>query len=367
MNPAPTLQHTLGHLDCPACKLREAQRLSEAAFGQLPFKSAAPAWLDEHSLDIKQHTLTGYNYHIRALSNFFSELPLNQIHSGHFESYIDEREKDASGSTLRHEFNVLSQILNRGHLWKGSKLETEYALIRKRRLKLKPSPSGEVLSADTKERLIAVASSHPRWKVALWGTVLTLTTTADMGEITHLHLGDIDPFKRTMRIREGLKNLHRDRIVTLNNSAWAAVELILGRYYKLCQRLNVEADPEHYILPGRLRAGRYDLWKPMGSWRKAWDALRIKAELPRIRKKALRRQPITELLEDKEISEQVVLELAGHVTKGMQNRYSEIRLEPKRKAVEKLEIPLFLALVENVEKPESIGPITRETKAEQKT
>ena len=339
------VQHTLFHLDCPACDARRQPRLSEAEFGLLPFKLAWRAWLDEHSLSISENTLRGYRYHIRHLEPFFGELPLNRIHSGHYESYIDLREKTCNGSTLRHELNAVNQMLDRAHLWKGSKLESEYALIQKRRLKLAPRRRGEVLEPDAKDRLIHVAKANPRWLLALCGTVLTLTTTADMGELVHLHLGDIDLGRRTMRIREGLKNEKRERTITLNDSAFAAIKLILKRYYRIVRNLGVAEDPEHYIFPGRKRAGNYDPWRPLGSWRRAWDRLREAAGMPHIRKKALRRQPITELLEDKEVSDQTVLELAGHVTKEMQNLYSEIRLEPKRKATAKLEIPLFLKMV----------------------
>jgi len=349
------LQHTLNHLDCPACDARRNQRMSEHEFGLLPLRLAWRVWLDERSLEITQKTLDGYHYHIRHLEIFFAEIPLDKIHSGHYESYIDERGKTCNASCMRHELNTLNQILDRGHLWKGSKLQSEYGLIQSRRLKLPPPRSGEVLDPDAKERLIAVAATNPRWLVALCGTVLTLTTTADAGEIVHLHLNDVDLGQRTIRIREGLKNVHRDRVITLNDTAFAAIKLILKRYYRICRNAGMEENPEHYIFPGRERAGTYDPWKPLGSWRRAWENLREKAGMPKIRKKALRRQPITELLEDNAVSDQTVLELAGHVTKGMQNLYSEVRLAPKRAATSKLEIPLFLDLIDKVKEPEPMA------------
>jgi integrase len=74
----------------------------------------------------------------------------------------------------------------------------------------------------------------------------------------------------------------------------------------------------------------------MKSWRSAWRSLTKAAGLKGLRFHDLRHQAITELLESG-LSDQTVMEIAGHVSKEMLAHYSHIRLQAKRQAVEKLE------------------------------
>jgi len=50
----------------------------------------------------------------------------------------------------------------------------------------------------------------------------------------------------------------------------------------------------------------------------------------------LRHHAITGLLEDESVSERTVIELAGHVSRAMLERYSHIRMRTKREAVDAL-------------------------------
>ncbi len=66
----------------------------------------------------------------------------------------------------------------------------------------------------------------------------------------------------------------------------------------------------------------------------AWLALRSAAQLPDFRMYDLRHHAITALLENPEVSEETVEDIAGHVSRRMKKRYSHIRMEHKRAAVE---------------------------------
>jgi len=72
-----------------------------------------------------------------------------------------------------------------------------------------------------------------------------------------------------------------------------------------------------------------------GSWKKAWRKLTEKAGLSGLRFHDLRHHSITELAESG-ASEQTIKALAGHVSQRMLDRYSHIRLEAKRTALEAL-------------------------------
>ncbi|HEX5735718.1 MAG TPA: tyrosine-type recombinase/integrase [Blastocatellia bacterium] len=71
----------------------------------------------------------------------------------------------------------------------------------------------------------------------------------------------------------------------------------------------------------------------MSSWRTAWRKLTKKAGLPGLRFHDLRHTAITELAESG-ASEQIIMAIAGHVSRSMLERYSHVRLEAKREALE---------------------------------
>src|SRR6185312_12431401 len=66
----------------------------------------------------------------------------------------------------------------------------------------------------------------------------------------------------------------------------------------------------------------------------SWTALRRAAGLPGFRMYDLRHHAITALLENPDVSEQTVEDIAGHVNPKMKKRYSHIRMEYKRAAVD---------------------------------
>lgn len=326
--------HTLGHIECSVCERNRVTILSPRLFGMLRFREAAPIWLQDHRDRIQPKTFADYEFYLHGLERFFAELPLREIHIGHIRSYQQERLRFAGPSCVNHEISTLKQILERAGLW--ADIGRFY-----RPLKLGKARAGCVLDRDEENCLFAAAASNPRWKIAYWCSLLTATTTCGPGEISHLHLDDITfGEKPSVRIRDGLKNVHRDRIIALNGTAVWALAQIIKRYYRICRRLAIAPSGDHYILPGRSRHSGFDPWKPMRSWRRAWEGLRKEAGLPNLRMYDLRHQAITKLLEDADVSDQTVEEIAGHVSERMKKRYSHIRLQPKRDAVSKLEVVL---------------------------
>jgi len=181
--------------------------------------------------------------------------------------------------------------------------------------------------------LFRYAASNPRWKLAFWCSLLTANTTAGPGEIRHLRLRDVQLDPPTIHITEGVKNEYRVRMIPLNDPAAWALKQLLKRAKELGS-----SEPDHYLLPHRARNGDrgFDPRRPISSWRGSWDKLRIAAGLPQLRLYDLRHHAITRLLEDEDVSERTVIEIAGHVSRAMLERYSHIRMRTKREAVEAL-------------------------------
>ena len=299
------------------------------------FPDAAEFWLGCHERHIRTGTIRDYKQCIRSLRPFFENFRLRDINIEHFESYqklrtVGEGWKRAAGpSRINHELNTLSQILARAGLW--SQIAPQYKALRLPRPKV-----GCALSPEDEERLFRIAASRPRWKVAYFCSILTANTTAGPGEIRHLRLCDIDPSAKPepmIHVVEGAKNEYRVRPIPLNEAATLAVTQLLERARKLgaCQ-------PDHYLLPHRARNGAqgFDPTRPMYDWRGAWEKLRTAAGMPHLRMYDLRHHAITRMLEDENVSERTVIEIAGHVSRQMLERYSHIRTKSKADAVRSL-------------------------------
>ena len=84
-----------------------------------------------------------------------------------------------------------------------------------------------------------------------------------------------------------------------------------------------------------MRMSSLDPTQPLSSWKKAWRTLTTKAGLPGLRFHDLRHHLITELCESG-ASQQTMKSMAGHVSQRMLDRYSHIRLDAKRQALEAL-------------------------------
>lgn len=328
---SPEGAHTKGHLDCPVCDAAKDVMISPSELGRLRFCEAAPLWLQSKTGQVAPRTLSDYGYWINYLGKFFNELPLGKIHPGHLEHYQKERVLVAGPVCINHEIGVLCQILKRSGLW--AEIEPHY-----RPLKIPKSTRGHALEQHEEEKLFRIASTRPRWKVAYCCMLITANTTAGPGEIRQLRMRDVilGAEYPHIRIVEGTKNQHRVRDLPLNEAAlWAAQEL-----FKRAKEMGA-IEPQHYLLPHRAHKGykggkEPDPNIPAGSWRRAWENLRAAAGMDSTRLYDLRHHAITRLLEDENVSERTVIEIAGHVSKQMLNRYSHIRMRTKKEAVDAL-------------------------------
>lgn len=327
-----TGEHTAGHVNCPVCEWSRVRMIDPRLLSTLKFRDAAPLWLEGHRAHIAAGTIRDYEQCIRSLVFFFADLLLDAVHIGHFEQYQKMRAlgdgwpRPAGPSRINHELNTLSQILNRAGLW--APLAPHY-----KPLPLPRSKVGCALAAEDESRLFRVAASNSRWSVAYWCSLLTANTTAGPAEIRHLRLRDVQLDPACINIQEGVKNEYRQRMLPLNEPAAWALRQLLKRAKEIGS-----TEPEHYLIPHRAHNGGrgFDPLRPISSWRGSWDRLRTEANLPHLRMYDLRHHAITRLLEDEDVSERTVIELAGHVSRAMLERYSHIRMRTKREAVDAL-------------------------------
>jgi len=294
-------------------------------------------WLDSRkNISDREHsTRFMYECYIKALTKFFGGMRLEECADiGPIAAYQKERSsglipglRRAGASLVNHELNTLQQILTRAGLW--SKVRDWYE-----QLPAKPSTRGRALSEEEERRLFRVAKERGRWLVAYCCALISVNSTADPGEIRHLKLQDVELDRRMFHIREGLKTGFRARTIPMStDSHWAFTTLLQRALEK------GSIYPHHYLLPRLKRGtgGGYDPITPQGDWRTAWENLREAAGLPGLRLKDLRHHSITKMLENPNISERTVIEMAGHVSNKMLDTYSHQRVEAKVRAVEVLD------------------------------
>jgi integrase len=183
---------------------------------------------------------------------------------------------------------------------------------------------------------------RPEWETAYLAAILCLNTTARGCELKGLQWSDVDLFARTLTIRRS-KTAAGERVVPLTDVAASA----LGRLHRRAEFFG-PVEPSHYVFAAFVPKFTFSGKKVIGynvtefeptthikSWRSAWRTLTKKAGLPGFRFHDLRHCAITQLAESS-TSDSTIMAIAGYVSRRMLERYSHVRMEAKRKAMEAL-------------------------------
>lgn len=291
------------------------------ALTQLPFVSACEAWLESRRPYISAKTYNEYKLNIRTLGAFFGELRLQEIDADLVRAYQRARRLKCGPHAINHECGVLNQIRKRI----GLPLEDYQPLP------LPKEERGRALSDGERERLLRVAQSNPNWEAAYLAAGISVNTTTGPKETATLRLKDIDLERRVIRVQPGgAKNVHRVRTIPLNAEALRYMKLAIAR----AKRLGA-VDPEHYLFPFNVRPNaKCDPTRHQTTFKTAWKKLKDAARIQNFRMYDLRHHAITALLENPDVSEETAEDIAGHVSRRMKKRYSHIRIEYRRAAVE---------------------------------
>lgn len=348
-------QHTLGHLDCPACERARSMTLSRIS-PSLPFREASAIWIESRSFRatpgaisakyIRENTERSYRQYIASLNLFFGEIPLNQIHAGHFVEYQRRRVNGdppfirkirpnynvepgpcpASPRKANYELSLLKNIIKKARL-SLEDIEDEYEefLV----------DESEVILALTQEerrRWLDVSSLKPEWNIVHWYSQLAFETSMGTNEMRSLRLGDVNMNHQTVTVPpHGSKNRYRSRTIPLisGEACWACEQLILR-----AKDLGASS-PLHYLFPFRRMPHPYEPGRPMSSSgiRKPWDEVRAKSGLKSFTPYHTRHTALTHWAEGGMRIEEMMA-LAGHVSMKMTRHYARIGEGALRRAAE---------------------------------
>lgn len=301
-----------------------------------PVSAVAEAYLDDYKL--KHRSGTFAEYAIGHVVRHLGKLLLVDVGSDTVKEYQIARLKEqASPKTINEETGFLLRVLGeRGDVIRA-------ALRRERNLKLRVRPTaGKAYSERQKAKLLAAAvpeSGNPtqaKSRSPYIRPALQLAFNAGLrdAEIRNLTWAQIDLEKRILTVGRSKTAAGEGRTIPLNNSLFSA---LVDHSCWYTNRFG-SVDPQWYVFPGRVGTPSKGEERPLNptqpvrSLKTAWKKVKSRAGVDG-RFHDARHTLITELAESG-AGDQTIMDIAGHVSRQMLSRYSHIRMEAKRKALE---------------------------------
>ena len=197
-------------------------------------------------------------------------------------------------------------------------------------MKLAPPPSpGRACTADEKARMLAEAAKL-RSKNMYPALVVDLNCGLRDKELRELRWRQIDlVHKKALTVGKSKTAAGTGRVIPLNDAVLIALESHAAWYI----RRFGECKPEWYVFPAG-KGQPNDPTSPVTTLKTAWTKVRDNAKVVG-RWHDNRRTLVTELAESG-AGDEVIMSIAGHVSRAMLSRYSHVRMEAKRRALDEI-------------------------------
>ncbi len=231
---------------------------------------------------------------------------------------------NAGPKTINDEVLLLLRLCgDQGDLIRA-KLRREKAM----KLALPPSP-GRAYTADEKARMLAEAAKL-RSKNIYPALVVDLNCGLRDKELRELRWQQVDlVHKKQLTVGKSKTAAGTGRVIPLNASAVVALEAHAAWFV----RRFGQCRPEWYVFPAG-KGQPNDPTSPVTTLRTAWTKVREKAKVVG-RWHDNRHTLVTELAESG-AGDEVIMSIAGHVSRAMLSRYSHVRMEAKRRALDEI-------------------------------
>jgi len=344
-------RQSLGTRDWREAQAKEKELIGQAMEGRLtqtatslarqPFGHAADDYVVGRRLELAPASQAKEKQLLVQLRAYFQQVPLKSIAAKQIIEYRAWRAEQGVGpATLNSELGILRRIMKRARIW--ARVADDIRPLRE------PLTIGKALTEEEQQRLLQTAVIRPQWETAYLATILCLNTTARGCELKGLQWSDVDLFAKTLTIRKS-KTAAGERVVPLTDVSASA----LARLRRRAEAFG-PVEQSHYVFAAvapkfdfrsnskrnTLAEGNvigFDPTRCQKSWRSAWRTLTRKAGLPGFRFHDLRHCAITQLAENG-ASDSTIMAMAGHVSRRMLERYSHVRMEAKRRAMEALAV-----------------------------
>jgi integrase len=289
--------------------------------------TASEDWLKSRT-GIAPATERSYRLAISQLTTDFGKRLLCDISGENVAAFQGRRRRDGvSNRTINLEMGVLRAILRRNRMWEAVAQDIDF-------LKEAPSP-GRALSTEEETRLLDAASKS-RCRSLYPVILLAINTGMRANEIRLLTWGQVDFLAKSLIVGKSKTEFGTGRVIPLNLRAIAMLTHWRGLF--------ANAQPNDFVFPSekygfagndrKLCSYAINPSTPMQRWKVGWESARKAAKVS-CRFHDLRHTFISRLAES-QVSDSTVMALAGHVSRAMMERYSHIRMEAKRRAVNDL-------------------------------
>jgi integrase len=236
----------------------------------------------------------------------------------------DRLAEKAGPKTINDEVQLLLRLCgDQGDLIRG-KMRRDKAL----KLKIPPSP-GRAYTTDEKARMLEEAMKL-RSKNIYPALVLDLNCGLRDKELRQLRWQQIDLVnKKALTVGKSKSDAGTGRVIPLNDTILAALQTHAAWYVRRFK----ECKPEWYVFPAG-KGQPNDPTRPVTSLKTAWTKVRDKAKVVG-RWHDNRHTLVTELAESG-AGDEVIMSIAGHVSRAMLSRYSHVRMAAKRRALDEI-------------------------------
>lgn len=283
----------------------------------------AKAYLEEYRLRHKSYTFA--QYAVASVTRHLGKMLLVDLSAEAVKEYQSSRLREgASPKSINEEVGFLFRILADY----GDALRAK--MKREKTLKLKISKKiAKAYSESEKSALVTTAQAAPRSKSVYPQTMLGLHAGLRDKEIRTLRWEQLDLKKNILVVGETKTDAGTGRRIPINSELREALDAY-ARWYT--ERFGT-IQPQWYIFPfGRPRP--WDPTRPQTTLKTAWRNVKKKAKVTG-RFHDTRHTLITELAESA-TGDEVIRDIAGHVSPAMLRDYSHIRMKAKREALEGL-------------------------------
>jgi integrase len=236
----------------------------------------------------------------------------------------DRLAEKAGPKTINDEVQLLLRLCgDQGDLIRG-RMRRDKTL----KLKIPPSP-GRAYTTDEKARMLEEAIKL-RSKNIYPALVLDLNCGLRDKELRELRWQQIDLVnKKALTVGKSKSDAGTGRVIPLNDTILAALHAHAAWYVRRFK----ECKPEWYVFPAG-KGQPNDPTRPVTSLKTAWTKVRDKAKVVG-RWHDNRHTLVTELAESG-AGDEVIMSIAGHVSRAMLSRYSHVRMAAKRRALDEI-------------------------------
>lgn len=293
------------------------------AQGRKTIRQAADEFLVEYKA--KHESPTFAIYALGHVTDHLGKKIVVEITPTVVKSYQTARLAEKAGpKTINNEVLLLLRLCgDQGDLIRA-RLRREKAM----KLATPPSP-GRAYTADEKARMLAEAAKL-RSKNMYPALVVDLNCGLRDKELRELRWQQIDLLhKKQLTVGKSKTAAGTGRVIPLNDTVLAALKAHAAWYIRRFK----ECKPEWYVFPAG-KGQPNDPTRPVTTLRTAWTKVRDKAKVVG-RWHDNRHTLVTELSESG-AGDEVIMSIAGHVSRAMLSRYSHVRMEAKRRALDEI-------------------------------